>query len=256
MSSGMALSTRADPFDVAREEVEAAVRKVQFMHKEWRRLLDSQNTAENTKFQDLHAELVGELELLSHDLADMERSIQTAEENRERFNLSEAQLRLRRDYVQKSRAAHKELQDQLNDRSVSSKMEEDRRRALLSKESQVRQQEQRRHEQDNHIRDEAFLQEQRQLQEQYIRVQDDDLDELSKNAQGLGALAQTLNGEIEAQNKMLEALGDDIDAETARMNVVMQGVGKLLKSSNKLEIYGMMGLVGLFLFLTFLIFNT
>ena len=50
-------------------------------------------------------------------------------------------------------------------------------------------------------------------------------------------------GEIEAQNKMLEALGDDIDAETARMNVVMQGVGKLLKSSNKLEIYGMMGLV-------------
>merc|ERR1719401_1960781 len=115
------MSTRVDPFDVARDEVKATVRKIQYMHKEWKRLLDTENTSESQQFKDLHAEIMGELTRLSYDLQDVENSISTVEQNRDKFHLSDSQLKDRKEFVARSKAAHAEVRGDLTGPKATSK---------------------------------------------------------------------------------------------------------------------------------------
>eukprot|EP00438_Fugacium_kawagutii_P017542 Skav232047 [mRNA] locus=scaffold6250:62122:62934:+ [translate_table: standard] len=101
------LSTSTDPFDVAGALAEGD--NVQWFsgsdprlemnwkllseRLRWQKLLQSENTAESRKFQDLQKELGVELSNLSGDLAE------AVEENRERFHLSNAQLAARKDRI-------------------------------------------------------------------------------------------------------------------------------------------------------------
>mmetsp|Transcript_67655 Transcript_67655/g.198019 ORF Transcript_67655/g.198019 Transcript_67655/m.198019 type:complete len:248 (-) Transcript_67655:89-832(-) len=244
------LSSSVDPFDVAREEVEAAVRKVRFMQKEWRRLLESENTAENQKFQELHSELAGELQQLDYDLQEVERSISTVEANRDRFRLDDEQLEARRQFVKSTRAAHREVQEEMSSRKTKAKMEDDRRQALLTQKSQQQREQQRRAAED----DAAFVQEQRMLQRQLIDAQEDELITLSKTTEMLNVTAHTFNGELESQQRMLDELNLDIDMEMQKMSGLTKGAGQVLKTSNKWQIFTVVGLmlvffIELFLFL-------
>mmetsp|Transcript_124946 Transcript_124946/g.347880 ORF Transcript_124946/g.347880 Transcript_124946/m.347880 type:complete len:248 (+) Transcript_124946:126-869(+) len=246
------LSSNVDPFDVARDEVEAAVRKVKFMHKEWRRLLDAENTAESQKFQELHVELLGELQQLDYDLQEVNRSIVTVEENRERFRLSDEQLEGRRRFMQASRAAHREIQEEMGGRRTAAKMEDDRRQTLLAQKSRQEREQQRQAE----LEDEAFRREQQALQRQLIESQEDELNQLSKTTEMLGVTAHTINVELEGQQRMLDELNLDIDMETQKMSGIMKGAGQVLKTSNKWQIFTIVGLVlAFFLMLWLLIFT-
>mmetsp|Transcript_99547 Transcript_99547/g.195561 ORF Transcript_99547/g.195561 Transcript_99547/m.195561 type:complete len:251 (+) Transcript_99547:149-901(+) len=246
-------SGRVDPFDVAKEEVEATVRKVQFMHKEWSKLLDTENTSESQKFKDLHAEIMGELQLLSYDLQEVENSINTVEQNREKFgHLTDDQLRARRAFVARSRAAHKDVQDAMTGSKAAAKMEEDRRQALLGKRSRDEQAQQQR----SAYEAGAYLEQERFLQRQLVNQQEDELTELSKATQRVGQVAQTMHGELQMQQKLLDELNDDMDEQLDKMGFVMKGLGKVLKTSNGWQISGIVGLILLFVLEVILIFNT
>mmetsp|Transcript_58404 Transcript_58404/g.94479 ORF Transcript_58404/g.94479 Transcript_58404/m.94479 type:complete len:246 (-) Transcript_58404:34-771(-) len=241
-----------DPFDVARDEVESAVKRVRHMHKEWLRLLDAENTAESRRFQDLHTELAGELQQLGYDLGEVDRSIQAVEQQRERFHLSDAQLATRKDFLAASTAAQKEVQGSMAGQAARSKMEEDRKRVLLSRQSQAQEQQQSRLAQES----KAFHEEQRLLQRQLLASQEDELEALERGTQRLGQVAYTINGELESQQKMLDDLNEDIGREMERMDVVTKGMGALLKTSNKGQIYMVGGAILVFFILVFLILNT
>merc|ERR1719401_343384 len=246
------MSTRVDPFDVARDEVKATVRKIQYMHKEWKRLLDTENTSESQQFKDLHAEIMGELMRLSYDLQDVEASIATVEQNRDKFHLNDGQIRDRKDFVLRSKAAHKEVHDDLTGSRATSKMEGDRRQSLLGQQHR----EQRAQQQRSAYEASAYLEQEQFLQRQLINQQEDELAELSKATQRVGQVAETINGELQTQQRMLDELNEDMDEQAQRMGFVMKGVGAILKTSNKWHITGLLGLVLLFVFEVFLIFNT
>mmetsp|Transcript_26297 Transcript_26297/g.71463 ORF Transcript_26297/g.71463 Transcript_26297/m.71463 type:complete len:248 (-) Transcript_26297:62-805(-) len=242
------LSSNVDPFDVAREEVEASVRKIRFMHKEWRRLLEVENTSESQKFQELHSELAGELQQLAYDLQEVERSITTVEANRDRFKLDDQQLEARKQFVKTTRTTHKEIQDELGSRETSAKMESDRRKVLLEKNDQREKERQRKVE----MEDEAFQREQRLLQRQLIDAQEDELNVLSKTTEMLGVTANTFNAELDSQQRMLDELNLEVDMEMQKMNGIMKGAGQVFKTSNRWQIYTMIGLVLVFLIELFL----
>lgn len=249
-------SQQQDPFEVARVEVEAAVKKVQFMHKEWRRLLEQSNTAENRQFKDLQEEIRGELQMLDYDLKEVSRSIQTVEQNRERFHLSDADLAVRNAFVKRCREAHQEMESEMNGSRAQAKMEEDRRQALVGNRQREQQEQQRRSALSAQANAQGFFAQEQLLQRQLINQQEDELVELSKATQRVGQVAQTLNGELQTQAKMLEELNDDIDEQASRMGVLMKGVSSVLKTSNKWQIYGLTGLVLFFVVEVWLIFNT
>eukprot|EP00439_Symbiodinium_sp_Y106_P072722 s1774_g13.t1 len=180
------LSTSSDPFDVARDEVEAAVRKVRGMHKEWQRLLQNENTTESSRFKECHKELLSELAQLSGDLAEVQQSIKAVEDNRDRFHLSDAQLATRKDYrhhllvrgrsswvrlLRRARCqmAHQEIHSSLSSAAVQSKFDEDRRQALLRNQRQAKETAERNLAQES----KAFLEEQRLLQKQLLAQQED-----------------------------------------------------------------------------------
>ncbi|CAJ1344894.1 unnamed protein product, partial [Effrenium voratum] len=95
----------------------------------------------------------------------------------------------------------------------------------------------------------AFLEEQRLLQRQLLAQQEDELEVLEKGAQRLGQVAHTINGELESQAKLLDELNQDIEKELERMDVVTKGMGTLLKTSNKAQIYSVGGAIVLFVIL-------
>jgi len=236
----------------ARDEVEAAVRKVRGMHKEWQRLLQNENTTESSRFKECHKELLSELAQLSGDLAEVQQSIKAVEDNRDRFHLSDAQLATRKDFLAASQMAHQEIHSSLSSAAVQSKFDEDRRQALLRNQRQAKETAERNLAQES----KAFLEEQRLLQKQLLAQQEDELQALEKGAERLGQVAYTINGEIESQQKLLDELNQDIEKEMERMDVVTKGMGALLKTSNKAQIYAVGGAIVLFVILVFLILNT
>lgn len=252
MAAMIQMSTRVDPFEVAKDEVDAAVRKIQFMLKEWRRLLSKENTSDSQKFKDLHAEIMGELQMLTCDLNEVENSITTVEQNREKFQLSDRQLQDRRDFVARCRATHQEVKGELTGQRAQTKMEDDRKEALLSHKNK----EQRAQQQRSAYQAQDFYEQEQFLQRQLVNQQEDELAELSKATQRVGQVAQTINGELQTQARMLDELNEDIDEQTQRMGFIMKGVGAVLKTSNKWQISGLIGLISLFALEVFLIFNT
>lgn len=244
------MSSRGDPYDVAKAEVEAAVNKVQFMHKDWKRLLEKQNTADSQRFQDLHSELVGELQLLDYTLQDVDKSIQAVEQNRGKFHLTDAQVQVRRAFLNKCTAVRRDIDSDLKSRTVTAKMEDDRRQSLLGSQKGSSQ-----HDRSRQAAEDAFGHEQ-QLHAQLIDQQEDELAELAKATQRVGHVAKTIKGELETQERMLDELNDDLDSQLQNMNGLMRGVGKVLKTGNKSHMFGLCGLISIFFLLVFLIFTT
>mmetsp|Transcript_10190 Transcript_10190/g.30612 ORF Transcript_10190/g.30612 Transcript_10190/m.30612 type:complete len:249 (-) Transcript_10190:40-786(-) len=247
------LSSATDPYYVAKDEVQAAIKKVQTMHDEWKRLLQSENTAKSTRFQELHSEIAAELRSLDYDLQDITETIKVVEENRTKFQFDNSEIQSRKDFVQASRANVKALQDSVASRQAVGKIESDRRQALgTSSSNPARDDRQNAAAREN----EAFMDRQRQEQAQLIAQQDQDLALFSQSAQRLRETAQAINVELQDQQKMLEELDEDIDKETEKLNFVMKRIGRLLKTSDNKQLCLIVGLCVLLLVLVFLVINT
>lgn len=248
------VSLATDPYYVAKEEVQLAMKKVQGMHDDWKRLLQSENTAKSSKFQELHSEIAAELRHLDYDLQDITETIRVVEENRAKFKFDDGEIQSRKDFVTSSRAAVKAIQDSVTSRQALGKIDADRRQALGTSSSSSRAPDERQAQASRE--NEAFMERQRQEQAQLIAQQDQDLTLFSQSAQRLRETAQAINVELQDQQKMLEELDDDIDKETEKLNFVMKRIGRLLKTSDNKQLCLIIGLVVLLLVLVFLVINT
>lgn len=247
------LSATSDPYYVAKDEVQAAFKKVRAMHEEWKRLLHSENTARSQRFQELHSEIAGELRQLDFDLQDITATISMVEENRAKFRFDDAEIASRKGFVSTTRASVREIQDSVTGRQAQSKIEADQRQLLTSNAGSSRAAEER---QTRIARDnQDFLDRQRMEQAQIIAQQDEALAELSASAQRLGHTAQTINVELREQQRMLEALDEGIDRETEKLNFVMKRMGRLLKTSDNKQLCLIVGLIVLLVVLIFLVIN-
>eukprot|EP00929_Paragymnodinium_shiwhaense_P121638 TRINITY_DN93960_c0_g1_i1.p1 TRINITY_DN93960_c0_g1~~TRINITY_DN93960_c0_g1_i1.p1 ORF type:complete len:250 (-),score=80.13 TRINITY_DN93960_c0_g1_i1:53-802(-) len=248
------MSSTTDPYYVAKDDVQSAIKETQKMHKEWKKLLDSENTAKSRAFQELHANLAGELRQLDFDLKDITATISMVEGNRSRFQIDDAEIGRRKAFVQESRAAVQAIQNDVTSPGTTAKIENDKRQLLARQEQDRRGNEDSRRQVERE--NDAFLQRQRQEQAQIIRQQDDALEELGKSAQRLNQVATTINIELQDQQKMLKELDDDIERETEKLNFVMKRMGKLLKTSDNKQLCLIIALFVLALVLLFLVINT
>eukprot|EP00931_Biecheleriopsis_adriatica_P090301 TRINITY_DN64307_c0_g1_i1.p1 TRINITY_DN64307_c0_g1~~TRINITY_DN64307_c0_g1_i1.p1 ORF type:complete len:260 (-),score=76.74 TRINITY_DN64307_c0_g1_i1:53-727(-) len=224
------------------------------MHEDWKRLLQSENTARSERFQKIHSELSGELRQLDMDLQDISATIEMVEGNRAAFQFDDAEIASRKRFVSDTRKTVKDIQDNVTSQRTFSKMESDKRQLLSSSASMQKDRDER---QGRMLKDnQDFLDRQRQSQMQIVAQQDEDLSALSASAQRLGNTAQIINTELKEQQKMLEELDEDIDKETEKLNFVMKRMGRLLKTSDNKQLCLIIGLSLLMVFLIFLVINT
>lgn len=71
-------------------------------------------------------------------------------------------------------------------------------------------------------------------QQDFMKQQDEDLNEISEIAQRLRMQAQTINQELQDQHIMLRKLEGDIDTNFDKLNFVSKKLGKLLKTNGRL----------------------
>jgi len=247
------LSATTDPYYVAKDEVEVALKKVREMHATWKQILENENTAKSNKFQELHVEIAGELRQLEFDFQDITATISMVEENRQRFKFDDREINSRKDFVRASRAAAKEISDSVNGAHAEAKMASDKRELLMN------QQQARKAADDRQSRankeNEAFINRQRQDQQLIVQQQDEALTELSKSAERLGQTAKTINIELQDHQRMLEELDEDIDRETEKLNFVMKRMGRLLKTSDNKQLCVIIGLSIFAIVLLFLVIS-
>lgn len=248
------LSPTNDPYYVARDDVAKQISKVREMQREWRKLLHDENTTRCSRFQELHTNISSDIGELDVDLRDIGVTINVVEENRERFHLDDAEVRIRKEFVRQSRVALKEIRDEVIGRAAQAKIEQDKRLALQQNSSGAQRGSSMKNSRVSKENAE-YLEVQKQEQ-QYIKdEQDETLIELSQSAQRLGHIAISINKELEYQQPMLELLSKDVDKETEKLNFVMKRVGRLLKTSDNKLLCLAIGLFILFLVLLFLVIN-
>jgi|Transcript_45894 hypothetical protein len=240
------MSGSADPYYMAQEEVRSAIKKIQSRHEEWKKLLNGDTRS--ARFAELHAEISGELTQLGYDLQDITATIDMVEEHRGKFEIDDSEIKKRKDFVKASQRSVQDIKDNINSRQALGKIDADRRQANSNRDSERSQEVVR--------ENEAFLSRQRQDQQQIMQHQDEALTALSDSVKRLGDTAQTINVELQDQQRMLEELEEDIDKETENLNFVMKKVGRLLKTSDHKQLCVIIALFLLMLGLLFLVINT
>jgi len=242
----------ADPYYVAKEEVERTITRAQELHTEWKRLLYSENTAKSQRFQSLHMALCGDIQQLDVDLQDLEATVRMVEGNRARFQMSKAEVASRNSFVNGSRARVRELQESLSSSTAVAKMEADRHELLLPKQVGRRQEANLAIAHGN----QRFLETEKQTQAEIMRRQDETLELIGGSAGRLLSAAEEIHGELGRHSDMLWDLDQDMARETEKLNFVMKRVGLLLKTGESKQISLIVGLFFLMLVQIFLIINT
>ena len=86
-----------DPFDTVRQEIAEGVASLRKQQRQWRDLLETAPTSD--EFKKAGEELLQDIRDAQADVADLADTIVVVEQNRERFQIGDAELRERRDFV-------------------------------------------------------------------------------------------------------------------------------------------------------------
>lgn len=84
-----------------------------------------------------------------------------------------------------------------------------------------------------------FIKDSRQQQKLMIRQQDQNLEHLERAVDSVGVMAKDIHQELKEQDKLLDALGNEIDDNKTRLDTVMQSLSKLLKTKDGCQIWTM-----------------
>ncbi|XP_061342257.1 syntaxin-61-like isoform X2 [Gastrolobium bilobum] len=102
-----------------------------------------------------------------------------------------------------------------------------------------------------------FIESESDRQMLLIKKQDEELDELSLSVQRIGGVGLTIHEELNAQERIIDDLGAEMDSTSNRLDFVQKKVAMVMKkASAKGQIMMILGLLALFIFLFILVFFT
>ncbi|CAD7965477.1 unnamed protein product [Amoebophrya sp. A120] len=250
------MSQSSDPFYVAKEEIENGLKNVKRMCQGLRgnpTATGGGSSSSSSSSAKIGNDILSEIKQLQYDLQDVETTIGIVEANPSKFKVDQRELKSRKDFLQKTDAALKELvvstQSAIRALEASSGAgsSSSNAHAVGKNRSDLISPLDRRREMDD------FVQTGTQQQKQLVAKQDEQLNELSKCTERLNQTALVINTELNEQARMLTELDEDIDRETEKMNFVMRRLGILMKTSNSKQLWTILILFCVFMFLLMLV---
>jgi len=127
------------------------------------------------------------------------------------------------------------MKEELNNAQTKGKLDNDSRDALMKKPGGGREPS---HDKfaalDNAIRqdNDAFIRDQHQLQDQIMKDQDAELDQLGEVVGVIGQMGNSIYSELNTQSRILGDLESGVDDTQGRLTSVMRRVNKLLESTS------------------------
>ena len=238
MSSPTAAAASDDPFYAFREEVQARIDRAKVRLAKWRDLLDNTNTATTRDWANENAGLKRDLGALTENIDEMDKVVTLIKNRRANFpHIDDNELMSRQRFVVEMRQELGRVKDVLGSKRTQGKLDADKRATLHARrpqgggaggnggggggENRV-------------ARSNAdFIRGERQQQEQIVRRQDQQLGNLEQSVTRLGDMAIVINDEITEQGAMLDELDADVDKVQTKMDVVVDTMGKMLKTKDK-----------------------
>ncbi|KAG3113431.1 hypothetical protein PI124_g10883 [Phytophthora idaei] len=242
-----------DPFYVFKDELESKVSAVNQKHAKWRAILDAKDSPATKELPALTHQIEGAVATAEKSVKFLEETIVMVEANRAKFeHIDAAEIASRKAFVA---ATRKELQ------AVSAEISTDAVKARIRKEERKLMQPARssssfRSNLTGQERNEQFLEDEAQRQQQIMQEQDMSLAELQTDITRLHGVTVEISSEVKHQNKMLDDLTDDVEEAQERMDFVMGRLSKLLKTKDKCQLGLILFLVAVLVVMVFLVVYT
>eukprot|EP00298_Acanthocystis_sp_HF-20_P026570 c4352_g1_i1.p1 GENE.c4352_g1_i1~~c4352_g1_i1.p1 ORF type:complete len:248 (+),score=107.09 c4352_g1_i1:42-785(+) len=244
----------ADPFHLVKEEVQQSLGVAKAFHTRWKELKASQSTSQE-ELDWTRSELLLCLEGIEMDLEAMKQAIQLLEGNH-KIQIEQSELQARKTFLAE---CIKQVQSYKNDaidpRYIQIKAhKEEHQRLLSAPSSHPTKVEKARMESNNN--NQAFIEDQQQIQSQIMKTQDEDLIELGLSVTRIHQIGGAIGQELDNQTIMLNHVDAEIERTDGKLRTIMGKVDVLLKSSDNKKICIIITLIliiiGLFLAVIYL----
>ena len=221
-----------DPFYTVRDSVNQQIEVIN-QHQERFQDMVKNGATQSQQFKDLQKTLRGEIRAADRDLKELTLAVTTIEKNRQKFtHIKDVELANRKKFVSDTQAVINDVKKVQNSDVVKKKIEDD----IQKSKREVREEGNAASQASNERENSAFINDQRTVTKQAIAQQDKDLTILEEGLDRLNQTGKAINEEIKIQDKMLDHLGADMDDAHQRMDTVLTGLQKLLKTKDNCQI--------------------
>jgi len=222
-------SSMQDPFYVVKEEVLQSVQGVSALYERWKDLLNNTNTASNEEFKWTTNELKTGLRSIDWDITDLEETVGIVETNKAKFHIDDVELNSRKQFIQSIKQKIQAIKDDMQGTRTRGKMERDQKDLLMvqKKPADKASKLQAVYEQDN----QNYIDGQFQRQEQIVKEQDQNLEQLGHTIGVLKQMGETINEELKEHDELITGLDGDMTRVDSGLKGAIKRVNALLDST-------------------------
>lgn len=247
-----------DPFFVVRDEVQKALQTARTLFSRWRELQEDPTMVSREEIEYTTNELRNSVRSIEWDLEDLEETVSIVEKNPKKFKIDEFELNDRRNFIERTRAAIKEMKSQISSptsRSMNGSSEASSRQALLASNGPSRPQDRyTRLDTEMERANQHYIDDTLQQQQLLMSAQDDHLDMIGSSVGVLKNMSHHIGGELEDQNAMLDDFRHDMDHTETRMDQTMKKMAKVMHMSNDRRQWCAIGVLLVVLLLVIILF--
>ncbi|KAG6620003.1 Syntaxin 6 [Phytophthora cinnamomi] len=249
--SSMAAAS-GDPFYVFKDELESKVSAVNQKHAKWRAVLEAKDSPAAKELPALTHQIEGAVAAADKSVKFLEETIVMVEANRAKFeHIDAAEIASRKAFVATTRKELQAVSAEISTDAVKARIRKEERKLMQPAKSSTSFRVN-----GGQDRNERFLQDETQRQQQIMQEQDRSLAGLETDITRLHGVTVEISNEVNKQNKMLDDLTDDVEEAQERMNFVMGRLSKLLKTKDKCQLGLILFLVAVLVVMIFLVIYT
>ena len=158
-----------------------------------------------------------------------ENAVKAVSRQRDRYaGIDATELSKRERLVSEARRSVRKMKETMTSTATRQKIDNQKRQKLYGSSPQAQGRELKL----TSMRDSDYYEHQRQEQKDLYRQQDDTLDAMGNNVQTLNTYANAIGRELEDQARLLDEFGNEVDVAQTRMDKVLGGMQKLLKTKS------------------------
>ena len=215
-------------------ELATRLERTKSTYNTWKNKLNNTDTSIDNSFKKLHSSLARDVDELVKLVNHAENSVKVVERQRQKFmNITDKELKGRRRYVTQTRRDVRKMKETMNSPQTKSKVQQDKRKKLIGNDDDNNNnmnggQKQKQYSKDNT----EYYEQQRMDQKEHRQMQDDMMDGMVASTLSLNTYAVAIGDELDEQKVLLDEFGNEMETVQGRMDKVLGGMQKLLKTKN------------------------
>ena len=254
----MAKSSLVDPWTTMKELLIVSLREVNLAYDQFNEALNKTNTETDPSYKKKRKKLQTKLDSAKKIAGQMDLAVRAISRSRSQFkNVDDEDLASRQSYVSKTQSRLREVQEGIRSQRTRDKVAADRRAALTTSNAGN----------SNSLNpvfgsgnssnsnsNAGFMQQQMDEQKEIRGQQDEILDNMVSGVENLGEKAKVMNTQLDEEAQLLAQFELEMEEAQAKMNFVMRGMSKLLKTKDSCQLWLILFLLITIIILSFFVF--